>query len=765
MRRPLLLASLCLVAVTGALLHFGLFDRVPEGQVSAAALAPGETVTLTGQVYEKDSQSIFLKSVNIISSAVASQQKIPCKDNFICLLEQAESVPLGSVVTVEGSFCPFSAATNPGEFDSAEYYRIQGIGGKVEEAVSVSVGEGRWRLREALYRLRRALILRLERVFPEREAGILCALLLGDKAGLDSEVKELYRRNGILHILSISSLHITLLGMSVYRLLRKCRVPACPAAIAGCVLLLLYGMLTGFGVSACRAIGMYLLRMLAEVIGRTYDMLTAMGVMAAVLTVKNPYYLRHAGFLLSFASIVGIGVVYPTLDRVFKGKDRRKLHISGKLWEAVLAGGSITLATLPVQLWFYYQVPVYSVALNVLVLPCMKLIMGVGLLTLLPGLGFLSIIDCLIFQWYEQLCRLFDRLPFHTWNPGKPRLWQVTVYYLLLFAVIWLGAYFERLKCRRRESMTPDGQTKGRWRKRPAERLCLGVALLLAVGVLGFGAPAENQVLFLDVGQGDCILVRTASGENYLFDCGSSSRSRVGKYVLLPCLRYYGIQKLDGIFLSHPDTDHINGALELLTMGEESGVGIKQLILPELSGEAYAALWEQLGQEVSRWGEMPSVPVSYLRAGESWQCGSAAFTCLHPGPNWADGDTNEYSLCIYAEFKGEKGFDLLLTGDVEGAGEAALLEELRSRKISGVTVLKVAHHGSRNSTSEEFLAQVQPQAAIISCGSNNRYGHPHRELLERLKTCGAVPLVTYETGAVILREDRGNVRVEMYCVE
>ncbi|MDE6926070.1 MAG: ComEC/Rec2 family competence protein, partial [Acetatifactor sp.] len=560
MRRPLLLAAICLVSVMGLLLHLGMIDRVPEGQTSAEALAAGEPLTFTGQVYQKDSEKLYFQSVHIISSAETSQPAIPCKDNFICIPEQGTDVPLGSVMMITGTFQPFPAAANPGEFDSREYYRTIGIGGKVKDAVVLAQGDDFWRLREALYRLRSRLCQRLEKVFPEKEAAVMCALLLGEKGDLDPELKELYRRNGILHILSISSLHITMIGMTVYKLLRRCRLPVCPAAAAGCGFLLLYGMMTGFSVSACRAVGMYLLRMAAEMVGRTYDMPTAIGVMAAVLTVKNPYCLRHTGFLLSFTSMIGIGVVYPALSsgntassrqlkkcgakKIRLGRDFPEGHtpavregifggVREKLSEAVLSGISITLATLPVQLWFYYQVPVYSILLNILVLPFMKILMAAGFLALIPGLSFCGWADLLVLQGYERLCGIFDTFPFRTWNPGKPGILQVAVYYLVLGAAVWGRKYLsERYESRKRAESRPAERMQVRRRKQTevcgaAAAACL-VMLILTPTVFVWHPPVENQLLFLDVGQGEGILVRTASGENYLFDCGSSSRSQVG---------------------------------------------------------------------------------------------------------------------------------------------------------------------------------------------------------------------------------------------
>lgn len=814
MRRPLLLAAMCLVAVMGFLLHSGVFDRTPEGQISAEALTAGESLTFTGQVYQKDSEKLYFQSVHIFSSAGISQPAIPCKDNFICILEQGTDIPLGSVMTVTGIFQPFSPATNPGEFDSREYYRTLGIGGRIKNAVPLAQGESFWRLREGLYRLRCLLRRRLERVLPEKEAAVMCALMLGDKEELDPGLKALYQRNGILHILSISSLHITMIGMTVYRLLRRCRIPVGPAALTGCALLFLYGMMTGFSVSACRAIGMYLLRMTAKMLGRTYDMPTAMGVTAAVLVVRNPYYLRHTGFLLSFASMLGIGAVYPAM-----GYDGGKKSVRQRMMEPVLSGVSITLATLPVQLWFYYQTPSYSVLLNILVLPFVKALMAAGFLALIPGFGFCGWADRLILQGYETLCGLFDRFPFHTWNPGKPRLWQVIAYYLVLAAAVWVR---RRLRDRKRELQGNPGKRSGerpgrktekameksteklaespterltgnstenpypcpgwpgrghlkwgkdgiaalfrKWKYQAGTAACL-LALFLDPVIFAWRPPAENRLLFLDVGQGDGILVSTASGENYLFDGGSSSRTQVGKYVLLPCLRYYGIQTLDAVILSHPDADHVNGALELLAMKEESGIQIRQLVLPELSKEGQEDMLGRLGQFMEEEDWDHGIPVGCLSAGESFRCGGAEFACLHPESGWRGAEPNAYSICIYGIFtgpKGEREFDFLLTGDVEGVGEEALLTELCRRGIQGIAILKVAHHGSGSSTSVKLLEQADPALSVISCGRNNRYGHPHQELLERLEDAGCAIVKTSETGAVSVTSEQGMLRVETF---
>ncbi|MDE5589355.1 MAG: DNA internalization-related competence protein ComEC/Rec2 [Acetatifactor sp.] len=797
MKRPLFAVAVAVVAVVWAGLAAGWYDDPPPewtDRLNVEQNAPGQYTSeqsaswyVTGQVCRKENDKIWLQSVIINDS-------IPYEEKLICELTDGGtgislgsislgSISLGSRVTVSGIFAPFSVAANPGEFDTAAYYRSLGAGGRLRKVSVLRQSEECWKVKEALYQAKLYLKERLYRVFPEREATVMCALLLGEKGDTDSDLKELYKRNGILHILSISSLHITIIGMSLYRLLRRTGLPIVPSAVAGAVVLVLYGMMTGFSVSACRAIGMYLIRMFGEICGRTYDMLTALGILAAAMTLANPHYLQNAGFLLSFSAVMGIGAVYPALvpkeypvHPKFYGENPLLLlwkSLLRKLKYAVLANLSITLATLPVQLWFYYEVPVWGTALNLLVLPLLMPALITGFLSLVPGLGGLGALDRLVLWWYEAACRFFDKMPIGVWNPGRPEVWQIVVYYVVLVCALILSKVAREIARSDRTGqisgfalMLVRAVCKGK----DKAAVCWitgalqGVILAVAILVLAIRPGAQNRVIFLDVGQGDCCLVQTESGVNYLFDCGSSSRSKVGQYVLLPALKYYGIHKLDGIFLSHPDTDHMNGILELLELAEDNHLTVGQLILPAVEeaarikefGEILAAV-EAMHQ--SRDG---GVRVAWLGAGDRWDCGDVRFLCLNPRKGCSAAGENAYSECIYGDFG---SFSLLLTGDVEGEGEKALVAELQSREINSVTMLKAAHHGSRNSTSSEFLKQLHSQAVVISCGQNNRYGHPHEELLKRLEEAGSHVFRTDQGGAVILWTDGESVEAGYYIQE
>lgn len=737
MRRPLMAVCMCFAVVMSLLLLTGSF-RLSEEESCLLEDLTGRRVTVTGHVYRKDAKYFYLNSVKIQNHAVAQQQFISLTKNVIC--EYDGTAPrIGSTIEAAGSFEVFERATNPGEFDAAEYYSSIKICGRVRKITTFRESSDFCRWKEALFSLQQFFRKRLYHIFPPKEASVMCAMLLGDKEGLDEGVKQLYQENGIIHILAISGLHITIIGMSIYRLLRSSGVPVWIAAILGSTVLLAYGIMTGMSVSACRAIGMFLIKMLAEMVGRTYDMLTALAVMAAGMIGANPLCLKNAGFLLSYGAILGIGVLYPALsDEDVDNRSQRKVQqYEEKRWKSVwrkfaaslgkelkasmLSGLSVTLVTMPIQLWFYYEVPTYSVLINLLVLPFMNMVMLSGMAAMLvPGLGLVGTIDCMILSGYEWLCGCFGALPRARWNPGRPQSWQLVMYYGLLLAMLLVEAY-------RR-----DRSGKGRSGREIAGKKKYGsyIMLLAAVVLLGIRGPQTATVAFLDVGQGDCICMRLSTGEVYLFDCGSLSRSRVGEYVLYPYLKYNGIRHIDAVFVSHDDADHSNGVEELLNQHEEWGISIGRVF----------------------WGDA-------MQNGACWESEGCRFLCLHPPRNSTISDSNANSQCFYIEM--EEGFSLLLTGDVEAEGEEMLLEELKERGIERVSVLKVAHHGSRNSSGEKFLEQAAPKAALISCGKNNSYGHPHKETLKRLEEAGAMVMTTADCGAVEVEVGR-KIRIKCF---
>lgn len=893
MRRPLFTVCLCLVTI----IAIGKILTGADTGGNSGLPPDGSPVRITGRIDTRTSEEIILSTISIFqeNQQYSYSGKLQCE--LTNVNEESRTLKIGQLITIEGIFSEFTQATNPGEFDVRAYYRGKGIGGRVKKAQIVAVGKDYSVFREILYRCRLHLHDRLAKVFPAKEASVMQTLLLGEKEALDADVKALYQKNGIAHILSISGLHITLLGMGLYQLLKRMGVPVKAAATIGAAVLIGYGMMVGMSVSACRAIGMYVIRMFGIFVGRTYDMLTGVGVMALLLVVQKPERLWDVSFLMSFGAVLGICLLAPVLadskgensayerNRYREGWQKALYEQSHKVLEAAKSGfaasAGVILFTLPVQLWFFYEIPIYSVLLNLLVLPFMSVVMVGGLIALIPGLGIVGTVDCLILWWYEWICERFGELPGAIWCVGRPGAWQIVVYYAGLLGVIILQNHGDKVRkliekskeyCRwLRENNVQSRRRTARGNHNsisvhnPASILEHGVlviirklsaligskkftlcaCLIVLLFLLTNNFDRSSSVTFLDVGQGDGIVVETLQGA-YLFDCGSTSRKKIGEYVLKPYLKSRGISSLRGVFVSHPDEDHMNGVLELLENSEEWGITVEQLFLPAIEESRREEAFDKLLNAA----ESAGTQVNYIKCGDEIRESHMRLLCMHPEANTAIADANAYSECFYLEiervkwlparlsvwwnrllsFAGsegdeltgtflEPGLGILLTGDVEGEGERQLVQELQKMREQqgemqaerqgqsqqepqgrgqvevkqemweersgeslqdfvgemqgesqgygwhGVDILKVAHHGSGYSTGSEFLTTVDPAAAIISCGRNNSYGHPHADTLQRLEDAEVPWYCTMDYGAMTVTVNRdGKIRMRGYVV-
>ncbi len=788
MRRPLAFYCALVFIFVFLLCLFGVlpFKRSPN------LPEDGEYVTAEGRA-----EKIIGKYILFEGDVNALDGLYPDVRLLVSFGDDNEYVNLGENIVLKGKIRHFSHAMNPGQFDAESYYTSKGGDAFLRDATLINRDGGRYVIKEGLRRLRSTLEKRLYDICPEKEASVLCDLLLGDKEGIDEKTEELYKNNGIAHILSISGLHISILGMGLFRLLRKGGMMQIPAAILSALVLVLYGIMTGMSVSATRAIGMFVIRMFAYPAKRTQDPVTSLMLMAAVVSVINPGNVTSAGFLLSYGAAFGMIVFLPAFEAVAASvrplqmpSDRSRLqNIKSRaagLWEtacrAFRASFAVTLFTLPVQLYFFYKVCPYSVFLNLLILPCMSLLVFCAMISLIPGLGICASVSCILLDFFEILCRGAEKLPFHTYCPGRPgRLWIVIYYAFILLVTLYgylilevrkrglaeYGIFFDKrgvMGLRRLEKMVrgADGAVHvvnvgARSNKsiRPASvHLFMASSLLLIF--TAFPLPAKNTSTQLYVGQGNCNVTVTDAREVYIFDGGSSSEKSVGEYTILPYLRYMGLCDIDAVFISHSDTDHISGVLELIEKGTEWGVAIGAVYITRQMEEDGT----ENTMNLLRACEAAGVNVHTLNAGAEWNSGKTHFTCLHPAPDYIPEDPNSGSMCILAEFG---KYTLLFPGDVQGSGEDALTEtfadmlKLRNEDIHQkddtggsrrLDVYITAHHGSAGTTTGEFLDAARPRLAINSAGLNNRYGHPAPETLARFRSHGTLYLTTYETGAV-----------------
>ena len=424
------------------------------------------------------------------------------------------------------------------------------------------------------------------------------------------------------------------------------------------------------------------------------------------------------------------------------------------------ASFSITIFTLPVQLYFFYRVSVLAVLLNVLILPLMPVLIFAGMAALIPGLGIAGKLCCILLGFFEILCKAAGAVPFHHFSPGRPGTVFIILYYVVIAAQVVISAHMKKHK-------KPSSAGKGYM----FILLTFCLPLLLA-----FPLPKANTAAQLYIGQGNCGVMITDAKEVYMFDCGSTSLSLPGEYTLLPYLRINGIGRIDAVFLSHSDLDHINGCIELLEHSDEWDIHVGGIYISPQTAREDSENSLRLMQACVAAG----VPAFTISAGDFWKSGSTEFTCLHPDISFTYDDPNSGSLCILASF--ENGGSVLFPGDVEGSGEEALIAAIERSLISientpvypaadtkkpthpsfHVDVYITAHHGSAGSSSDELLTLITPDDAINSAGLNNRYSHPSRAVLDRFAEHGCRSFTTYETGAVFMDFSGDEVRIDTF---
>lgn len=697
----------------------------------------------------------------------------------------------GDYICMSGNVSVPDAATNPGTFDQYKYLKNKGYYLCISNGTVESGIHRPYSIEGFLYGIKNRCTTIIDDSFDSESAGIVKAMLVADKSTLDKNIKKLYSENGIAHIMAISGVHVAIIGMTLYGFLRKIRIGRLISGIFSIAIIVLYGIMTGMSSSTERAVIMLILSIAAEYFGRKTDAPTSMGFAMIIMVLGNPYVILDAGFQLSFAAITGVTVVAPQLrkalgmfKRFIKEADEKKKQkhekiislrkMIIKLIDALVVGIASFITTTPVIIYYYYQFPPYSILINLIVIPLVSLIVGGSILVVLTGLLFAEAAVVmtypvrLILFIYKYLCIFASGLPGASVLAGHISIGMVFVYYLsvvLIFVIL---------------RMIRIGKTE---RGGPILYLMLAAVLSLTVVYEVYSYDKSLKIVYMDVGQGDGVLLRTSGHTGILIDGGSSSNKRVGEYVMVPVLKYYGVSEVEYAFVSHGDVDHVSG-LEYLLNEEQSGVHVVNLVLPEYGD--HDAL-----QELKAEATANNVNIIYMKPGDNitynrQHAETINMECLYPDEEAGQSvlDTNNLSMILKttitwnvreSDIEGlnqssdsDASLSLLFVGDAGIAAEKRLIELYGKNSLGEISdsiacdILKVGHHGSRNSSGSDFLKGVSAMYGIISCGKDNRYGHPHAETLERLKMADTKYMTTKEHGAIILSIERGDWSLSGY---
>lgn len=818
------------------------FDEYCERYCNASV--KGKVVRITEK---ENSISYYLDNVILYPN---QDIKIPIKEKILVYGDKNSKFKVGNTVRFIGKVSQIMKATNEGQFDSYTFYLSEGIRYQMFAETMQCIDDSYSWYHELLASLRSKVSKVYKHILPDEEAGVMQAMFLGEKQALDTDIKNLYQRNGISHILSISGLHISFLGLFLFKLFKK--IGGSIYLNAGIVSFVVfsYGQMTDFSVSTNRAVVMMLVSLFAIVIGRTYDMLSAISLSSIIILIQNPMQLYNTGFQLSFLAVCVLAVfgdIYEMLKEGEKNQEEnkqrhdkdkfdnlnnskqkhdkreniqqflfeksleiikqsrnvlmkknvitkilkneymvKKIQLKLDEWllsvddwiykkyklretsrgKALQSSMIISAVMAPVLAGTFCEIPFYSVILNLFVIPLSSILMTLGIVAGLIGLWWIDFAKVfgygiiVILKLYEVLCNLFSNLPFHLVLTGRPSMIQIILYYIVVIGIILLAVSMKRKKL---------------------------IYTITFLWILLIRLPSSNLTMtMLDISQGDSIYIKTPKGVSILVDGGSSDVKEIGKYRIEPFLKAQGIRKIDYVVLTHMDADHINGVMEIMeSMPDSKGdrnskslklvsmafydghVGIQNLILPETS------FIDETFMKIEELAMRKGITLHYFGRGDTITEGELTIRCLHPYFEYTTDSTNDSSIVLELTYR---SFDALLLGDLENGGERELInlakeelipadnldgnqstkEETNSQQNVGkkyYDIIKIAHHGSKYSTSNDFLEHYGTRFAWISSGYKNRYGHPHKELLERLKENNITYRWTVKEGSITIETD------------
>ncbi|TFD92350.1 DNA internalization-related competence protein ComEC/Rec2 [Jeotgalibacillus sp. R-1-5s-1] len=567
---------------------------------------------------------------------------------------------------------------------------------------------------EKLLLMRERGISHMKDHFPESLYGISYALLFGDRSLMKEEHLIAYQKLGIIHLLAISGMHVGLVCLLIWKVLLRLQLTRESITILLFILLPLYAVMTGASPPVLRASGIVLTVLAVRMMKGRMSLIEAFSVVICFHLFLMPAAVMSPGFQLSYA--VSLSIILSS---------KRILQQSSSVIAVLKVTGVAQLGALPFLLWHFYEISIASFFANLIYIPFYTLFL-LPVLLLLYGVSFvfpsavsiLLVIPDQAVRLFDHTALLFSEFPYAVLVTGKPAVFML---FILVISQVVIFSFLEKRKY----------------------GVVFSFIMLLCIFVfLRDQINPDGTVTFIDVGQGDSILIDLPFDQGtYLIDTGGAmpfsaedEPFKVGKEIIVPFLKSRGITSIDLLILTHHDWDHIGGAEDI---AEE--IHIKEVWTSEGSPD------KKEMKELLDYFYEKNIPVFEQSETFAWKTGDAEFKLIHPGGN-LEGNNN--SLVLHAVLG---GVSWLFTGDIEEEAERSLIGlPIRA------DVLKVAHHGSNTSTTSEFLSAVNPDIAVISAGRNNRYGHPHPDVLTRLEDQGTQVIGTYSHGAIEFRYRKNN---------
>ena len=669
----------------------------------------GNTAAVTGRVVsivKKDDEyfKLQLSDVSIISDNGARSYKKKILVNVYSDIADYRTV-LWDRVYITGEVSIPKERSNPGTFDYRRYLKSIGIRCIItaENIENVKKAGG-------IAALLKSAKCRTADIFESAlgdDSAVVMGLLFGETSGIDEDIIETFRRGGTAHVLAVSGLHLGLLYSFLCRFKRKKR--SIPADIAIVLALSAYTALAGFTASVVRACLMIFIHIAGNHLNRRYDLISSTCVSMIIILAVNPMQIYSAGFQMSFLAVITLGVMIPLIQKKIKG--------------ILLPMIAVQTGMVPYTMYVFNYVSLTSVISNIPVYFIAAAMIPAGISVIafcwLPVIAKPAAMITGLFVKLLLWCNDFTYMGgVFTFDVASPSVIFLAVYYIFIFYMCSEAGQIALIR---------------RNYKKIAAVFAAAVICGTGCSVYLSDGFEKTDMVFVDVGQGDCLHIK-AGGKNLLIDGGGSFNYNVGKSTLKPYLLKNGVTKIDMAIATHLHTDHYQGLKELSQTYRIKKLGVY---------EANSVNENHLKKEFK------TDEILYLAAGDVINMGrNVSVEVLSPdrGNPLDEKDENKNSLVLRVNVKGSS---VLMTGDIDEKGEKTLIADTDIK----TDILKIAHHGSRYSSCEKFIAVAAPKIAVIQVGKNT-YGHPSEEVIKRLEDHKITVLRNDEQGAVGIRVNK-----------
>lgn len=666
----------------------------------------------------------------------------------------------GDKVVLQGEFLKGSEQRNTGGFDYQLYLKSINIYGtlKVENYQKI-FSDNVNGIDKSIHAIKIAVSENIEKILEEREGQIVKGLILGDTTDLEEELKENFQIANISHVLAVSGMHIIYIIIGIEIVFKKW-LGKRDVKYVIMIGLLFYMSITGFTSSIVRAGIMGMMNLIAFLVYRKNDIWTSIAISLGIILIQNPYAITGVGLQLSYLGTMGIILFHKNVKQYFDNlkfiknniqikRNKRIFKIIENLKDILSVTLSAQLMILPIMLYHFNIIGIYFIITNILVSIIIGPIMFLSIIFIISSFihlklsQFISIFLSFGIQVLIQISDLAN-LPFSKIYIVTPSILFIIIYYIIIFTnnqiyMIYSAKYLNNTKRRVKnlialmkyklyEKKKKIWKTYQKILKEKNIKLCILKTckmIILIIFLSGIGQFQQKlKIHFLDVGQGDSCFIITPNHKTILIDGGGSTSSSfdVGKDTVIPYLLDKGYTKINYVFISHFDQDHVGGILPVL---EELHIG-QIFISPQVEkSENYETFLELVKQK--------DLKVQEVKAGDKIIIEDITFQILWPIEKPIEENMlNNNAMVMKLQYK---SFSMLFTGDIEEIAEKKILNLYKDNADKlNTTVLKVAHHGSKSSSTEEFLKVVNSKVAIIGVGENNMFGHPNNEVLERLQS-------------------------------